>query len=135
MLLNTTLLLTVAGSHAGPWGDLLWAIALLTMAGGNLLAIGQPSVKRMLAYSSVAHTGYVLAAVGNGALSMQATPPIPEGTTDAELLLIVLDELQTQDRSAKLAAEQVSATHVAKNSLAHGIEHLPDRRGPSAHMP
>ena len=28
---------------------------------------------------------------------------LPEGTTDAELLLIVLDELQTQDRSAKLA--------------------------------
>jgi hypothetical protein len=28
---------------------------------------------------------------------------LPEGTTDAELLLIVLDELETQDRSAKLA--------------------------------
>jgi NADH-quinone oxidoreductase subunit N len=57
------LLLTAGGPEAGMWGDLLWAIAILTMAGGNLLAIGQKSVKRMLAYSSVAHTGYVLAAV------------------------------------------------------------------------
>lgn len=43
-----------------------------------------------------------------GALKRNQVPKtvricLPEGTTDAELLLIVLDELETQDRSAKLA--------------------------------
>jgi NADH-quinone oxidoreductase subunit N len=57
------LLLTAGRPEAGTWGTLLWALAILTMVGGNLLAIGQTSVKRMLAYSSIAHTGYVLAGV------------------------------------------------------------------------
>lgn len=51
---------------------LLWVIAAATMFTGNLLAIRQSSVKRMLAYSSVAHSGYMLVGViagpgsGNG---------------------------------------------------------------------
>jgi NADH-quinone oxidoreductase subunit N len=38
-------------------------LALLTMVGGNLMALGQRNVKRMLAYSSIAHAGYVLMGV------------------------------------------------------------------------
>jgi NADH-quinone oxidoreductase subunit N len=38
-------------------------LALLTMVGGNLLALPQRNVKRMLAYSSIAHAGYVLLGV------------------------------------------------------------------------
>ena len=38
-------------------------LALLTMAGGNVLALPQRSVKRMLAYSSIAHAGYLLVGV------------------------------------------------------------------------
>lgn len=38
----------------------LWIVAVATMTLGNLLAIGQSSVKRMLAYSSIAHAGYLL---------------------------------------------------------------------------
>src|SRR5436190_2113766 len=49
--------------EAETWGTLLWALSLLTLIVGNLLAIGQTNVKRMLAYSSVAHTGYILAGV------------------------------------------------------------------------
>lgn len=45
------------------WGDVLFAVAILTMILGNLLALGQQSVKRMLAYSSIAHTGYALIGV------------------------------------------------------------------------
>jgi NADH-quinone oxidoreductase subunit N len=57
-------LLLVAGRpEAGTWGTLLWGLSLATLVVGNLLAIGQTSVKRMLAYSSIAHTGYVLSAV------------------------------------------------------------------------
>lgn len=38
----------------------LWVLAALTMTVGNVLAVLQSSVKRMLAYSSIAHTGYML---------------------------------------------------------------------------
>jgi NADH-quinone oxidoreductase subunit N len=40
----------------------LWALAALTMIGGNVLAIAQGSLKRLLAYSSVANAGYLLMA-------------------------------------------------------------------------
>ncbi len=42
------------------WVFPLWILAVATMTLGNLLAIGQSSVKRMLAYSSIAHAGYLL---------------------------------------------------------------------------
>jgi NADH-quinone oxidoreductase subunit N len=45
---------------AGTWTGLLWVLAALTMTVGNVLAVAQTSVKRMLAYSSVAHAGYAL---------------------------------------------------------------------------
>jgi NADH-quinone oxidoreductase subunit N len=41
----------------------LWGLAALTMLGGNLLAISQTNIKRMLAYSSIAHAGYILMAL------------------------------------------------------------------------
>ncbi len=43
--------------------DTLWWIALGTMAVGNVAALAQESVKRMLAYSSIAHAGYLLVAL------------------------------------------------------------------------
>ena len=44
------------------WTPLLWGIAILSMTIGNLAALRQENVKRMLAYSSIAHAGYLLAA-------------------------------------------------------------------------
>ena len=44
------------------WGPLLWGVAALSMTVGNLAALRQENVKRMLAYSSIAHAGYLLAA-------------------------------------------------------------------------
>ncbi len=41
----------------------LWALSALTMLVGNLLAISQSNIKRMLAYSSIAHAGYILMAL------------------------------------------------------------------------
>jgi NADH-quinone oxidoreductase subunit N len=49
-------------------GILLWILAVLTMFAGNLLALMQYNVKRVLAYSSVAHSGYML--VGLATLAM-----------------------------------------------------------------
>jgi NADH-quinone oxidoreductase subunit N len=40
----------------------LWGLAALTMVGGNLIAISQTNIKRLLAYSSIAHAGYILMA-------------------------------------------------------------------------
>jgi NADH-quinone oxidoreductase subunit N len=40
--------------------DVLWVIAVATMLVGNLMAVIQENVKRMLAYSSIAHAGYLL---------------------------------------------------------------------------
>lgn len=48
------------------FGPILWILAFLTMAAGNILAIRQDDVKRMLAYSSIAHAGYLLIAVAAG---------------------------------------------------------------------
>ncbi|MBI3948954.1 MAG: NADH-quinone oxidoreductase subunit N [Acidobacteria bacterium] len=42
------------------WVAALAAMAILTMTMGNLIAISQTNIKRMLAYSSIAHAGYVL---------------------------------------------------------------------------
>jgi NADH-quinone oxidoreductase subunit N len=44
---------------------LLWIVAVLSMTVGNLAALRQQNVKRMLAYSSIAHAGYLLAAFAN----------------------------------------------------------------------
>jgi NADH-quinone oxidoreductase subunit N len=45
------------------FGNILYALAVLTMIFGNLLALPQRSVKRMLAYSSIGHAGYLLVGV------------------------------------------------------------------------
>jgi len=45
------------------WRPVLWIVAVLTMVVGSVVAITQTEIKRLLAYSSIAHAGYVLIAV------------------------------------------------------------------------
>ena len=55
------------------WAPLLWIVAVLSMTVGNLAALRQQNVKRMLAYSSIAHAGYLLVAfagVGNTGIAV-----------------------------------------------------------------
>jgi NADH-quinone oxidoreductase subunit N len=47
----------------GDWEPVVWAITILTIVGGNVLALVQSNVKRMLAYSSISHAGYLLIGV------------------------------------------------------------------------
>jgi len=47
-------------SVAASWTGVLWVLAALTMTVGNVGAVTQRNVKRMLAYSSIAHAGYAL---------------------------------------------------------------------------
>jgi NADH-quinone oxidoreductase subunit N len=49
------------------WHQIVWWLAVATMVVGNLVALAQRTVKRMLAYSSIAHAGYLLVAVAAGA--------------------------------------------------------------------
>ncbi len=48
------------------WQPIVAVLAIATMVVGNLVALVQPSLKRMLAYSSIAHAGYLLVAVWPG---------------------------------------------------------------------
>jgi NADH-quinone oxidoreductase subunit N len=48
------------GSVQVTWSHILWILAVLTMILGNLAALVQSNIKRMLAYSSIAHAGYIL---------------------------------------------------------------------------
>jgi NAD(P)H-quinone oxidoreductase subunit 2 len=67
------LLSVVFSSTANNWIPLVGILAVLSMVAGNLIALRQTSVKRMLAYSSIAHVGYFLIALcANTAPSLSA---------------------------------------------------------------
>ena len=59
---------TAFAGQFGEWGVLFLVLSILTMLAGNLYALVQTNVKRMLAYSSIAHAGYLL--VGVAAMGM-----------------------------------------------------------------
>jgi NADH-quinone oxidoreductase subunit N len=54
------LLVEALGPLRAEWGVILGVLAAVTMTVGNLSALGQDNIKRMLAYSSIAHTGYIM---------------------------------------------------------------------------
>ena len=56
------------GSDRWSWQPMLWIVAILTMVVGAVLALTQTDIKRLLAYSSIAHTGFLL----TGVLGLQA---------------------------------------------------------------
>ncbi|RYZ72413.1 MAG: NADH-quinone oxidoreductase subunit N [Proteobacteria bacterium] len=47
-------------THSANFENIMWVLALATMFIGNVIALTQTQLKRMLAYSSIAHTGYLL---------------------------------------------------------------------------
>lgn len=51
------------GTSRWDWRPFMWVIAILTMVVGAVLAVTQQDVKRMLAYSSIAHAGFILVGV------------------------------------------------------------------------
>jgi len=86
----------IQGFAAVPaWHDMLWWLAVITMVGGNLFALAQRSLKRMLAYSSVAHAGYLLVAVSSGT----------SAGTSAFLVYVVAYTLMTVGAFAVLSAK------------------------------
>jgi NADH-quinone oxidoreductase subunit N len=63
--------LLVDGLHSliGDWQGMLIILSLLSMAIGNIIAISQTNIKRMLAYSTIAHIGYLLLGILSGTAS------------------------------------------------------------------
>jgi len=55
----------LGGMHA-QWQDILIIMAVLSMAVGNIIAIAQTNIKRMLAYSTISHVGFLLLGVLSG---------------------------------------------------------------------
>jgi len=51
------------GGLSWDWRPIMWAVAILTMAVGAIVGVTQTDVKRLLAYSSVAHAGFLLTAI------------------------------------------------------------------------
>jgi NADH-quinone oxidoreductase subunit N len=66
VLLRILITVDAAGAF---WFWALWISAALTMLAGNLAALVQSNIKRMLAYSSIAHAGYILVALAAAAAS------------------------------------------------------------------
>jgi NADH-quinone oxidoreductase subunit N len=55
------------------WSGIVWILAVLTMLVGNITALAQRDVKRLLAYSSIAHAGYILVAFITGDRELSAS--------------------------------------------------------------
>ncbi|HEY7463227.1 MAG TPA: NADH-quinone oxidoreductase subunit N [Candidatus Limnocylindria bacterium] len=75
------------GPMRGDWLTMMAILAVLTMTAGNVVALTQTNVKRMLAYSSIAHTGYILAGL---AAFAAATSAEIQGQALASILFYVL---------------------------------------------
>ncbi len=72
------------GSVVSTWQNVLWIIAALTLILGNIVAVSQTNIKRLLAYSSIAHAGYILMAV-----AAAGSPGIGEDATRAALIYLL----------------------------------------------
>jgi|WetSurMetagenome_2_1015567.scaffolds.fasta_scaffold07248_2 NADH-quinone oxidoreductase subunit N len=57
------ILIQVFPNMSQDWTSILWILAILTMTLGNVVALLQTNIKRMLAYSAIAHAGYILVGI------------------------------------------------------------------------
>ena len=76
LLITGLAVLVLAEGQAAAWQSTVSLVAVLTLILGNFVAISQRNLKRMLAYSSIAHAGYILVAVaaaGTAAVADAAT--------------------------------------------------------------
>ncbi|MBC7804525.1 MAG: NADH-quinone oxidoreductase subunit N, partial [Akkermansiaceae bacterium] len=86
------LVLLDGGQNEGPYRTLLWGLAAATILVGNVLAVRQTAIKRMLAYSSIAHAGYLLVgllamAPADGSLIRDTTWRLAEASVGYYLLV------------------------------------------------
>ncbi|KAB2902910.1 MAG: NADH-quinone oxidoreductase subunit N [Anaerolineae bacterium] len=82
-VLVTGLPIIAEGGDAAVWVDTLQILAALTLLLGNLVAIMQYDLKRLLAYSSIAHAGYILIALAAGGV-----PGVGDSAAQAALVYL-----------------------------------------------
>jgi NADH-quinone oxidoreductase subunit N len=77
-----------AAASSTDWQTIMWLIAAATMVLGNLIAISQSNIKRMLAYSSIAHAGYIMMAVAATGTTSVGTG-LPNSAAQAALFYLL----------------------------------------------
>lgn len=102
-----------AGATAAMWQDTVVILAALTMILGNVVAISQTNLKRMLAYSSIAHAGYVLIA-----LAAAADPAVGQLAVQSALVYLLAYMFTNLGAfTVVLAIEKDDGTPVELNDL------------------
>lgn len=120
---------TEGGSLPEPIRAVLWVMAVMTMTVGNVLALLQRNIKRVLAYSSIAHSGYML--VGLIAGPGDAGAPLSQNGVAATLFYLLCYGFMNLGAFAVLAClERRSAGGVREE-----IETFEDLRGLCASRP
>lgn len=102
------LLVAVPGQQV-TWGWALAILAVLTMTLGNFAALRQTSLKRMLAYSSIAHAGYILVGLA---------PGTPEGATAALFYLFTYAFMNIGAFAIVIALERAQENDALQNRAA-----------------
>ncbi len=114
------------------WMVAISVLAILTQTVGNVLAIPQRSIKRMLAYSSISHVGYILIALPVAALALQAAPPYTDEAAATASFAVVGALLHVLAH----AAMKGGAFLVVAGTQARGIpDDMDAYRGLSRRMP
>ncbi len=78
---------TAFPSRADDWGPVVFVLAALTLVVGSVVAVVQTDVKRMLAYSSISHAGFIL--VGLEASSHRSSPDVGDGLTAIAVYVVL----------------------------------------------
>ena len=100
-------------SRADDWQPAIFVLAVLTLVVGSVLAIVQTDVKRMLAYSSVSHAGFML--VGLEAAGHLGSPNSSDGTSASLLYVVLYSVLAIGSFAAVSVVSRSAASSVAND--------------------
>jgi NADH-quinone oxidoreductase subunit N len=78
---------TALQSRVDDWRPVVWVLSVLSLVVGSVLAVTQTNVKRMLAYSSISHAGFIL--LGVEAASHTTSPNATDGIASAMTYLLL----------------------------------------------
>ncbi|MDX2114652.1 MAG: NADH-quinone oxidoreductase subunit N [Planctomycetota bacterium] len=114
---------SAAGGLPEPIRVFLWVVAAMTMTVGNVLALLQSNVKRVLAYSSIAHSGYLLVGIITGPASADA--PVSQNGLAASLFYLLCYGFMNLGAFAVLASLERSS----RRAPGEEIETFDDLKG------
>ncbi|WP_119073077.1 NADH-quinone oxidoreductase subunit N [Aggregatilinea lenta] len=98
---------------AAAWQSTVWLLAILTMLLGNIVAIAQSDLKRLLAYSSIAHAGYILIAVAAAGLPGEG----PEAVQAILIYLLAYTFTNVGAFAVVIAVEHNDATNTGLDAI------------------